>query len=225
MTYFILMLTRNDITVQNAPEIFEEIKDTGVRHIGFKDIGLPMDKLKILVQKMKSKGMKTYLEVVSESEEANLRSVKSALDLGVDYIIGGTYVEQTLGLFRAHPKYYPYIGKIIGHPCILRGAIDEIIEDGKRKEALGIDGINLLAYRYDGDVEKLISTLVKTVKIPIIVAGSIDSYERVRKMIQLSVAGFTIGGAILDKKFVPNGSLAEQVQGVLKETGESRLPT
>lgn len=223
MTYFILMLTKNDLTIQNAPEVFEEIKDTGARHIGFKDIGLPMDKLKVLVQKMKSKGMKTYLEVVSESEEANIRSVKSALELGVDYLIGGTYVEQTLKLFKgAHPKYYPYIGKIVGHPCLLRGTIDEILADGKRKEALGIDGINLLGYRYDGDVEKLTSSLVKTVKIPIIVAGSIDSFERVRKMIQLKVAGFTIGGAILDKKFVPNGSLAEQVKAVLKETGEIR---
>ena len=223
MTYFILMLTKNDLTIKNAPEVFEEIKNTGVRHIGFKDIGLPFDKLKILVQKMKSKGMKTYLEVVSESEEANLRSVKSALELGVDYLIGGTYVEETMKLFKgAHPKYYPYIGKIIGHPCLLRGTIDEIVADGKKKQALGIDGINLLAYRYDGDVEKLISSLLKAVKIPIIVAGSIDSFDRVRKMIQLNVAGFTIGGAIMDKKFVPDGSLAEQATSVLKETGELR---
>lgn len=223
MTYFILMLTKNDLTIQNAPEVFEELKDTGVRHIGFKDIGLPMDKLKVLVQKMKSKGMKTYLEVVSESEEANIRSVKSALELGVDYLIGGTFVEETLKLFKGpHPKYYPYIGKIVGHPCLLRGAIDEILADAKRKEALGIDGINLLGYRYDGDVEKLTSSLLRTVKIPVIVAGSIDSFDRVRKMIQLKVAGFTIGGAILDKKFVPNGSLAEQVKAVLKETGEIR---
>lgn len=223
MTFFILMLTKNDLTIQNAPEVFEEIKNTGVKHIGFKDIGLPIDKLKVLVQNMKSKGMKTYLEVVSESEEANLRSVKSALELGVDNLIGGTYVEETMKLFKgARPKYYPYVGKIVGHPCLLRGTIEEIVADGKKKQALGIDGINLLAYRYDGDVEKLISSLLKAVKIPIIVAGSIDSFDRVRRMIQLNVAGFTIGGAILDKKFVPNGSLAEQVTSVLKETGELR---
>ena len=217
------MLTKNDLTIQDAPEVFEEIKNTGVRHIGFKDIGLPLERLKVLVQKMKSKGMKTYLEVVSESEEANIRSVKSALELGVDNLIGGTFVEETMKLFRgARPKYFPYVGKIVGHPCLLRGTIDEIVADGRRKELLGIDGINLLAYRYDGDVEKLTSSLAKAVKIPIIVAGSIDSFERVRKMIQLKVAGFTIGGAILDKKFVPNGSLAEQVTAVLRETGEIR---
>jgi phosphoribosylformimino-5-aminoimidazole carboxamide ribonucleotide (ProFAR) isomerase len=59
------------------------------------------------------------------------------------------------------------------------------------------------------------------VKIPVIVAGSIDSFERVRKMKELNVDGFTIGGAILDKKFVPSGSLADQVRAVLRETGEA----
>lgn len=221
MTYFILMLTKNDLTVPNALEIFDEIRGTGIRHIGFKDIGLPMDKLKILVDKMKIHGMKTFLEVVSESEEANLRSVKNALELEVHYLVGGTYVEQTLGLLEGkRPKFYPYIGKVVGHPCLLRGTIEEIVSDGKRKEALGIDGINLLAYRYDGDVEGLVRSLLKSVKIPVIVAGSIDSFERVRRMIQLEVDGFTIGGAILDRKFVPNGSLSEQVRAVLKETGE-----
>jgi len=222
LTYFILMLTKNDLTVPNALEIFDEIRGTGIRHIGFKDIGLPMDKLKILVDKMKIHGMKTFLEVVSESEEANLRSVKNALELEVHYLVGGTYVEQTLGLLEGkRPKFYPYIGKVVGHPCLLRGTIEEIVSDGKRKEALGIDGINLLAYRYDGDVEGLVRSLLKSVKIPVIVAGSIDSFERVRRMIQLEVDGFTIGGAILDRKFVPNGSLSEQVRAVLKETGET----
>jgi indole-3-glycerol phosphate synthase len=222
LTYFILMLTKNDLTLQNAPEVFEELKDTGVNHIGFKDIGLPMEKLKTLVEKMKRQGMKTYLEVVSESEEANIRSVKNALELGVDYLVGGTYVEQTLKLFNGkHPKYYPYIGRIVGHPCLLRGTIDEIVADGRKKEGMGIDGINLLAYRYDQDPLKLIRTLLASVKIPVIVAGSIDSFERVRKMKELNVDGFTIGGAILDKKFVPNGSLADQVRAVLKETGEA----
>ncbi len=223
LTHFILMLTKNDLTIKNASDVFDEIKNTGVQHIGFKDIGLPMDELEVLVQKMKKQGMKTYLEVVSESEAANLRSVKNALQLGVDNLIGGTYVEQTLKLLKevkTGPKYYPYIGKIIGHPCLLRGTIDEIAADGKKKEALGIDGINLLAYRYDGDIEKLVISVLRSVKVPLIVAGSIDSFERVHRMIQLKVDGFTIGGAVLDKKFVANGSLSDQVKAVLKKTGE-----
>ena len=215
------MLTKNDLTIQNALDVFDEIKDTGIRHIGFKDIGLPMDKLKILVQRMKKQDMRTYLEVVSESEEANVKSVKSALELGVDNLIGGSYVEQTLKLMKGKKLgFFPYIGKIVGHPCLLRGSIEEIVADGKKKKAMGIDGINLLAYRYDGNVEELITTVQKAVKVPLIVAGSIDSFERVRRMKDLKVDGFTIGGAILDKKFVLNGSLSDQMRAVLKETGE-----
>jgi NAD(P)H-dependent flavin oxidoreductase YrpB (nitropropane dioxygenase family) len=215
------MLTKNDLTIQNALDVFDEIKDTGVRHIGFKDIGLPMDKLKILVQRMKKQDMRTYLEVVSESEEANVKSVKSALELGVDNLIGGSYVEQTLKLMKGKKLgFFPYIGKIVGHPCLLRGSIEEIVADGKKKKAMGIDGINLLAYRYDGNVEELITSVQKAVKVPLIVAGSIDSFERVRRMKDLKVDGFTIGGAILDKKFVLNGSSSDQMRAVLKETGE-----
>ena len=215
------MLTKNDLTIQNALDVFDEIKDTGVRHIGFKDIGLPMDKLKILVQRMKKQDMRTYLEVVSESEEANVKSVKSALELGVDNLIGGSYVEQTLKLMKGKKLgFFPYIGKIVGHPCLLRGSIEEIVADGKKKKAMGIDGINLLAYRYDGNVEELITSVQKAVKVPLIVAGSIDSFERVRRMKDLKVDRFTIGGAILDKKFVSNGSLSDQMRAVLKETGE-----
>jgi hypothetical protein len=55
------MLTKNDLTIPNAREVFEEIKGSGVRHIGFKDIGLSLDELKVLVRGMKQKGLMTYL--------------------------------------------------------------------------------------------------------------------------------------------------------------------
>ena len=40
MTEFIFMLTHHDVTVPNALEVIERIKDTGLRFIGCKDIGL-----------------------------------------------------------------------------------------------------------------------------------------------------------------------------------------
>ena len=42
---FIFMLTRNDRTVEDAPEQLKIALSLGVRHIGFKDIGLPIDRL------------------------------------------------------------------------------------------------------------------------------------------------------------------------------------
>jgi len=218
MVEFIFMLTHSDMTIPNATEVFKETKGTGVKCIGFKDIGLPKEKLMELVKMMKKQKMKTFLEVVSGSEEENLKSARVALELGVDYLIGGTYPKETLPLVKGSGiKYFPYIGKIIGHPCLLRGTISDIVDDAKKVEKMGADGINLLAYRYDGDVKRLITSVKKGVRIPLIIAGSIDSYERVREMVDLGVWAFTIGGAVLEKKFVPCGTLSDQVKAVLKE--------
>ena len=43
---FIFMLTRNDQTVKDAEEHLETVLNCGVKHIGFKDIGLSFEKLK-----------------------------------------------------------------------------------------------------------------------------------------------------------------------------------
>ena len=43
------MLTYNDMTVKNAIELFDELKDTPVTHWGFKDVGLPADEMQNLV--------------------------------------------------------------------------------------------------------------------------------------------------------------------------------
>lgn len=218
MVEFIFFLTYSDVTVYNAIEVFEKIKDLGIKYVGFKDVGLPKEKLKKLHEMMKKDGMTSFLEVVSATEEDNIRSAKMGLELGVDNLIGGTYVRKTLPLLQdTETKYFPYIGKIVGHPCLLRGTIEEITKDAKMVEDLGADGIDLLAYRYDGDPERLIKSVQKAVKIPLIIAGSINSIERVRKMKELGVWAFTIGSAIFDKKFVHNGTLSDQITAVLKE--------
>ena len=67
---FIFMLTRNDRTVDDAQQQLRTALDLGVRHIGFKDIGLPLAQLKALNLAIKAGGATSYLEVVSlESPE------------------------------------------------------------------------------------------------------------------------------------------------------------
>jgi len=217
MTEFIFMETYNDMTRADAISVYKEIRDTNVKFIGFKDIGLPMKQLKELHKMMKKDGRTTFLEVVSASEKETLQSTKVALELGVDYLIGGTYIDSTLPLIKnTKIKYFPYVGKIVDHPCKLRGSIEEIVNDTKKVKEKGISGINLLAYRYNGDVEQLIEK-VSAVGLPMIVAGSIDSYERVLKMKDMDIWAFTIGGAIFDKKFVTQGNLTDNIDAVLKE--------
>lgn len=210
------METYNDMTRTDAIPVYKEIRNTKVKCIGFKDIGLPLAKLKELHTMMKKDGRTTFLEVVSASEKETLQSTKVALELGVDYLIGGTYIDATLPLIKnTKIQYFPYVGKIVDHPCKLRGSIEDIVNDTRKVKEKGIPGINLLAYRYNGDVDLLIEK-VSHVGLPMIVAGSIDSYERVKKMKDVDIWAFTIGGAIFDKKFVSQGSLTDNINAILK---------
>jgi len=221
MTELIYFLTYNDVTVWNAIDVFNEIKDTHVKYVGIKDIGLSEEKIKKLHEVIKNAGKTSVLEVVSATEEDNMRSAKMGIKLGVDYLIGGTYVEKIAPMIRGTGvKYCPYVGRIVGHPCLLRGSVEEITKDAKTVEELDVDGIDLLAYRYNGDVRMLIKSVKKAIRIPIIVAGSINSVKRVHEVCELGVWGFTVGTAVFDKEFVPNGSLSDQINFILKETGK-----
>src|SRR5689334_612167 len=69
---FIFMLTRDDKTLPDAREVYASIADTGVRHVGCKDVGLPREELAALMDDIRGNGHTSHLEVVSESEEATL---------------------------------------------------------------------------------------------------------------------------------------------------------
>jgi hypothetical protein len=214
---FILMLTRNDETVPDARELYEQLAGTGVLHFGCKDIGLPQAELKALLDDMRSNGHTSYLEVVSETRVATLESARVAAEVMPDYLIGGTLIERIQEVIDGSPlRFFPYIGQVIGHPCLLRGAVDEIAADARAAEDAGVDGINLLAYRYDGDVPELVRGVSAATALPLISAGSIDSLERVRAMAELGLWAFTIGTAVLDRAIVAGGSLEDQVEAVLE---------
>lgn len=220
---FIFFMTYEDKTVDNAFEVFEEVKDTGLKNIGFKDVGLPMSALKKLKAKIDGTGMNSFLEVVSEDKESSIRSAKSALELDVDYLIGGygQYAQEIYDIIKGSGiKFYPYIGKVSGIPGRLRGEISDIVEEGKGKEEMGVDGIDLLAYRFDKDPVKLMKEVISALDIPVIVAGSINSRERIKEVVNAGATMFTIGTAIFDKKFVSSDSLTDQIEAVLEYVEE-----
>jgi len=223
MVEFIFMLTHHDVTVPNALEVFEEVKDTGLKFVGCKDVGLPLDKLKELFHRMKKVGMVTFLEVVTYSDEEHFRGVDTAVAVQADYLIGGMpwFFERTrqyLKEKKAEVKYFPYIGKIEDHPCILKGSVKEIIDNGLEFEKKGVEGINLLLYRYVGDHNELLRQVVEKLEVPIIVAGSVDSFEKIDKLKEKNkcIWAFTIGSAIFEKKFVKGSDLRSQVMAILK---------
>ena len=67
MIEFIFMLTRDDRTLADAREVYASIADTGVRHVGCKDVGLPRPELQALMDDIRAHGHTTHLEVVSEA--------------------------------------------------------------------------------------------------------------------------------------------------------------
>jgi hypothetical protein len=216
MTEFIFMLTRDDRTVPDARAIYETAAGTGVQHVGCKDLGLTREELARLIDDIRGHGHTSYLEVVSETPQATLESARVAAEVRPDYLIGGTLIEPVQAIIAGTGmQFFPYVGKVVGHPCLLRGTIEEIVQDSRRAQALGVDGINLLAYRYDGDVDSLVEAVVGAVSLPVIAAGSVDSAERIRALAERSVWAFTIGTAALDRKLVPGAPLSEQLAYVL----------
>jgi hypothetical protein len=223
MSEFIFMLTRDDVTLPEAREVYARIADSGVTHVGCKDVGLPREELKLFMDEIRANGHTSYLEVVAETDEATLASARVAAEVEPDYCIGGTLIPEIQEILAGTGvKFMPYVGQIVGHPCLLRGSIEEIVADTKAAAARGVDGINLLAYRYDGDVEELVEAVVGATTLPVICAGSVDSAERIKALSSRGVWAFTIGTAALDGKLVEGAPLDEQLRCALDAAVASR---
>ncbi len=211
----IVMLTRNDQTVQNAIEVFDGCRNLPVQFWGFKNVGLPVAQMKALVENIRSAGKTPCLEVVTYTEKECMDAAQLAVGCGFDYLMGTIFYPSVFDFLKGRPiKYSPFCGKVSGHPSILKGSIEEIIAEGQKLQAMGVDAFDLLAYRYVDDPEALATNFIKAVKVPVILAGSVDSFARIDRVKAMGAWGFTIGGAFFDKKFVKDGSFSDQVAAV-----------
>jgi hypothetical protein len=222
MSHFIFMLTRSDQTVTNAREVYRDIRSCGLQYVGFKDIGLPLEELKLLAQDIRQDGCKVMLEVVSNTQESELRSIEAAIELKVDYLLGGRHAKEAVKLLKGRDiQYFPFAGHTVGHPTKLTGSAQEIVEDARELCAMGgVHGLDLLAYRATGDVPALARQVVQAVNKPVIAAGSIDRPERVQAMRAAGMWAFTVGSALFDGMF-PTNAMKAQVESVLNLEGVS----
>ena len=208
----IVMLTYNDQTVENAIELFSELKNAPVINWGFKDVGLPKEKMKQLVENMNAAGKTTFLEVVSLSEEEGFKGAKIAVECGFNILMGTVFFDSINEYLKDKPvKYFPFPGHVHSHPSILDGTIDEIVEHARSMEDKGVDGLDLLTYRYTGDPVALLEAVVKATSVPIVSAGSIESYKRIGEVRDAGAWGYTIGTAFFEKKFIIDGSFSENM--------------
>jgi hypothetical protein len=215
---FIFMLTRRDQTVEDCLETLDLVADSGVRHIGFKDVGAPIDVLKELDRRIKLVGAVSYMEVVSVTPHRARQSLEAARDIGVDRVLGGTDLETAQEIFGDLSGYFPFAGRPVGHPTKLEGSAALIGEHCRACHAAGCGGVDLLAYR---SVEAGPLDLVRAARAALadsllIVAGSVNSPERIHALARAGADAFTIGSAALDGSFSPTkGSLRSQIADIM----------
>jgi len=215
---FVFMLTRADRTISDGAAVLDDIRALGLRHIGFKDVGIEPPALADLHTRIKQMGATSYLEVVSTTPEACLQSARVARDLGVDRLLGGTQVEEMLAILAGSGvQYLPFPGYPFGHPTQLRGSADDVARDCKRYRALGAAGVDLLAYRaVEADPIELVRAARHASDGFLLVAGGVATPAQVRALAGAGADAFTVGSAVFDGSFAPHaGSLRSQLKAVL----------
>lgn len=219
---FVFMLTRSDQTVSDCLDVLDDIRAVGLTHIGFKDVGVSPEVLAELTRRIRQLGATSYMEVVSTSPEACLRSARVGREIGVDRLLGGTLVEEVLAILAGSAtQYLPFPGRPFDHPTKLAGTPQGVEEDTRRFRALGCAGVDLLAYRAtEADPLELVRAAKRGVDGGVLlVAGSVARPEQIRALAAAGADAFTIGSAAFDGSFSPHcGSLRSQLRAVLDAT-------
>ena len=223
MSHFVFMLTHGDRTVDNAATIVPTLAGTGLRYIGFKDVGADPSRQRELTSLAHDAGFEVMMEVVSTTRADELSSLNGAAEAGVDWVLGGTHAADGAGILPEGIRYCPFPGRVVDHPSVLLGTIEEIAADAERLTALDhVTGLDLLAYRHPtADHLALIRGVVRRSSGPVIVAGSIASIDRVLAVCEAGAWGYTIGSAIFDGLLPGAPSIPDQVSHVLEATAES----
>lgn len=215
---FIFMLTRSDQTVPDCLEVWDHIQSLELDHVGFKDVGVSPATLMELNKRIKASGAISYMEVVSTSKESALNSARIAREIGVDRLLGGTHVDEILGILEGSAtKYYPFPGKPVGHPTKLGGTAKDVEEHCRAFQQKGCAGVDLLAYRAtEADPLELVRAARKGCDGYLVVAGSVNTKAQIQALKDAGADAFTIGSAAFDGSFSPlAGSLRTQLKDIL----------
>lgn len=218
---FVFMLTRADRTVADCLAVADQVLDPGagldLRHVGFKDVGVPAETLAALAQRIRAAGATSYLEVVSTSPERALASARVAREIGVDVLLGGTDVAATLAILAGTAvAYCPFPGRPFDHPTQLAGSAADIEADCRRFAALGCAGVDLLAYRAtEAAPLELVRAARRATPGRLIVAGSVERAAQIAELAAAGADAFTVGSAAFAGTFAPGaGPLLAQLRAV-----------
>lgn len=215
-TKIIAMLVNNDVTVENALEIFKSNTHKSIKCWGFKDIGISKEDAVDLVKAMKKAGRTTFYEPLIEDEKECIKEAQFAIECKFDYHIGNVFHKSVCDLLKdSGVKYFPTCGNRAGTPRMLYGTIDSVLDDAKRIVGHGADGVCLSVYRYkDGKPEVLAKRFKKEFTAPFIVTGSIGDNQRLDFIKDLKPWGFTVGTALFKDNFGGNNTIYEKLDNI-----------
>jgi hypothetical protein len=142
------------------------------------------------------------------------------VEIGVDCLLGGTQVAETLELLSgSRVKYYPFPGIPTGHPTTLGGDAELVEAQSASFIAQGCAGVDLLAYRAtEANPIELVHAARRGLgrSKSLICAGAVDSPARIAALAEAGADAFTIGSAAFDGSFAPGaGGLIAQLKEIL----------
>jgi hypothetical protein len=222
---FILMLTHDDVTIDNALAAYEQVRGTELRYVGFKDIGASPAVLAEIIRRGHEDGREVMLEVVSVTAADELRSIRMAAEIGVDWVLGGTHVTEALPMLAGTAiRYCPFPGQVSGHPSILTGTVAEIAASARTlSELAGVYGLDLLTYRHPtADPAALTRAVADASPGPVIAAGSVHAEAQIGLLEASGAWAFTIGSAIFEGLLPGGPDLRAQVRAVLRAAGHGQ---
>jgi hypothetical protein len=218
---FVFMLTRADRTVDDVLDVLDEIRDVGLRHIGFKDVGIEPARAAQVQRRIRELGATSSLEVVSTSAETIVASARMGRELGVDRLLGGCgeQLDDVMAVLAGSSvQYLPFPGRPFGHPTQLRGSAEDIERDCRVFRERGAAGCDLLAHRsVDADPIELVRAARRGLDGGVLlVAGGVASAAHVHALREAGADAFTVGSAVFEGSFAPGaGPLRAQLKAVL----------
>ena len=212
----VVMLTLNDVTIKNAIEVFESCKDLPIDNWGFKNVGISIEERIELARLMREANKNIFLEDVLNEEKDLFEMAEFAVNNGVKNICGRFYDSVNNYISDKNITYFASSTMSSGSPVMLRGPVNEIINQLKGFEKKGVEGFCIGAYRHESSPEELIQGMTKELKGKILIAGSINSKERMAYVNEAGCYGFTMGSAIFNHKYKPNGNFRDNLIEVIK---------
>lgn len=219
------MLTRDDRTVVDCLDVLAPLRPLGLKHVGFKDVGVPRGVMRALAEAIHDLGAASYLEVVSTTAESGVEAARLARDLGIRNLLGGTEVEAIAAVLKGSgTAYFPFPGKPFGHPTRLAGSADDVERDCRRFAESRCAGCDLLAYRAtEAAPLELIAAARRGIGDgTLIVAGGVSTAAHIRAVKAAGADAFTIGTAIFTNAYSPSKkTVLSQLEAVLEDCGRA----